>query len=224
MAPPANQQTVQPAQRQLPQPVDVEAIVVEQPPVVQRGRQANRTRRPANSGSQDFVDQQSGDEQPSVAQGMMAPSHSIVTGSAPVAGESNAYASAGIDPTNTVGQAFLETLRMVRDAAASESRSRSGGRPSFLKELPDSTGDSLEWPVFENRFYDSTRDFGYSDSDNIARLQRAVRGDAKTKIRTLLATASSAKSVMNSLKLQYGNPAAIAARISRDITELPSMR
>lgn len=214
-----------------PQPIDVNSIVVVEPPQRTRASTINsRTSTDINTEAEVISEQGDNSDRQNELRGMRVTgqrdvNRDILQGNeASVNASANVRSNVNVDPTFSIGQAIMETLRAVRDVAASENGSRLGGRPSFLKELPEFNGDPLEFPLFEKRFQDSTKDFEYTDSDNIVRLQKAVRGDAKLRNKTLLATASSARSVMNSLKLQFGNPAVIAERISEDIENLPSMK
>ncbi|XP_062554212.1 kinesin-related protein 12-like [Armigeres subalbatus] len=50
------------------------------------------------------------------------------------------------------------------------------------KELPAFTGNPAEWPLFWSSYETSTRICGYSDSENLMRLQRCLKGEARKAV------------------------------------------
>lgn len=112
-------------------------------------------------------------------------------------------------------------MRSVRDAAASERDSRLGSRVKSAKTLPEFLGDLLEWTHFKEIYRDSTQLCGYTDRENIARLFKAVQGEARDAVRTIFATTSNAYAIMETLELHFGNKNAVAGRILTEIRELP---
>ncbi|XP_053691664.1 uncharacterized protein LOC128740164 [Sabethes cyaneus] len=54
------------------------------------------------------------------------------------------------------------------------------------KDLPNFSGDPQEWPLFHSAFCNSTEACGYTDSENLARLQRCLKGNALEAVRSRL--------------------------------------
>ncbi|XP_058803555.1 uncharacterized protein LOC131671274 [Phymastichus coffea] len=128
---------------------------------------------------------------------------------------------------NDATASFIETvnglLRTIRDATVSENGPRAG-QLNYLKDLSEFRGNPLKWTHFEAMYRESTRNYGYSNRENIARLQKAIHGKAAERVGTLLDTATDPEKVMESLEMQFGNSAAIANTISEDIYRLRSLK
>lgn len=138
--------------------------------------------------------------------------------------DAGVYLRTGTDPIGLFAESLQETLRVVRDAALSETDSRLGGRVQVAKELPIFAGNPLEWMHFEATYRSSTRLCQFSDRENISRLFKALRGQAREAVETLLSTASTAEPIMELLKLNFGNKRHLAERILRDVYDLPSLQ
>lgn len=51
-------------------------------------------------------------------------------------------------------------------------------RQSSSSNLPTFTGNPLDWPLFAYHYGQSTADCGFSPAQNMARLEKALRGEA----------------------------------------------
>ena len=74
------------------------------------------------------------------------------------------------------------------------------------KELPAFTGKPEEWPAFLSSFENSTRVCGYSNAENLLRLQQAVKGKARECVSSLLLIPSLVPDVIDILKTIFGRP------------------
>lgn len=119
--------------------------------------------------------------------------------------------------------ALRQTLRSVRDAAASESDSRLDSRVKSAKILPSFSGDPLEWTHFREIYRDSTELCGFTNRENLDRLFKALHGKARDAVMTLFASSGNADAVMETLALHFGNKSAVAERILTEIRELPKL-
>lgn len=72
------------------------------------------------------------------------------------------------------------------------------------KELPVFSGNSEEWPMFFSAFNTSTEACGYSNVENLGRLQRCLKGGALEAVRSRLLLPTSVPQVMQTLQLLYG--------------------
>lgn len=139
---------------------------------------------------------------------------------APTPGRSD---ETGTDPIFILSEAIKVVMRSVKDAATSEKDSRLESRVKAAKHLPEFSGDPLEWTHFKEIYEESTKLCGYSDRENIARLFKAVQGEARNSVKTLLATTRSACAIMETLELHFGNRNAVAGRILTEIRDLPQL-
>ncbi|XP_063548089.1 uncharacterized protein LOC134755462 [Cydia strobilella] len=96
-------------------------------------------------------------------------------------------------------------------------------RISTPKDLPLFTGDAMEWLQFKMAYEESTRLCQFSDSENLWRLRKCLRGAAKDAVQALLITATSPEVLMSTLELQFGNPDIILHRIKQEIKKLSSV-
>ena len=79
-------------------------------------------------------------------------------------------------------------------------------RQTVGKELPLFSGQPEEWPVFVHLFQLTTKQCQYTDSENIVRLQRSLRGKAKEAVSAMLTLPENVSSVMETLELRFGRP------------------
>lgn len=89
------------------------------------------------------------------------------------------------------------------------------------KDLPIFQGDVLEWPAFKRAFEESTKKIGFTQEENMIRLEECVKGVAKEAVALLMVTAHDTIEIMELLHLRFGNPAAVASRIIVDLKALP---
>ncbi|XP_055623324.1 uncharacterized protein LOC129766751 [Toxorhynchites rutilus septentrionalis] len=59
-------------------------------------------------------------------------------------------------------------------------------RQVVSKELPVFSGDPLDWPLFISSFRHSTETCGYSDSENLLRLQRCLKGSSEQIVKVMV--------------------------------------
>ncbi|XP_026331796.1 uncharacterized protein LOC113239143 [Hyposmocoma kahamanoa] len=75
-------------------------------------------------------------------------------------------------------------------------------------ELPIYSGSHVEWLSFKAA-YDETAS-SYSEVENIARLRRSLRGNAKEAVEKLLIYSANTTDIMKTLEFRFGRPDAIA--------------
>lgn len=74
------------------------------------------------------------------------------------------------------------------------------------RELPIFTGNPEDWPIFISSYRNSTMMCGYTDAENLMRLQKCLRGNALDVVRSNLLLPSSVPQVMATLETLFGNP------------------
>ncbi|XP_055542959.1 uncharacterized protein LOC129728541 [Wyeomyia smithii] len=81
-----------------------------------------------------------------------------------------------------------------------------------------------EWPLFFSSFRNSTEACGYNDAENLARLQRCLRGHALESVRSRLLIPESVPQVITSLERLYGRPEVVINSLLKRMREIPSPR
>ncbi|XP_062713931.1 uncharacterized protein LOC134290753 [Aedes albopictus] len=92
------------------------------------------------------------------------------------------------------------------------------------KDLPCFTGDPIEWPIFWSSYKTSTEMCGYNDSENLMRLQRSLKGDARKAVSSFLLHPSNVPEIINSLQVLYGRPEAIVNSLLAEVRATPAPR
>ena len=115
------------------------------------------------------------------------------------------------------------TLAAIRESTVNVDNSRLTHRITSAKSLPSFYGDPLDWIRFKQSFDLSTELGDYSDKENIMRLYDALKGEARDTVKTLFSAGNSAKDIMKTLEMRFGNSKFILSKIVNDIKELPSI-
>ncbi|XP_038116949.1 uncharacterized protein LOC119769121 [Culex quinquefasciatus] len=92
------------------------------------------------------------------------------------------------------------------------------------KELPVFTGNPVDWPIFISSYNHSTLTCGYTDNENLLRLQRAIQGRAREEVSSLLLNPSTIPQLLTSLKLLYGRPEQIVHTMIEKVRATPAPR
>lgn len=94
-------------------------------------------------------------------------------------------------------------------------------RQVFTKDLPVFSGDPIDWPLFISSYQHSTKTCGYTNSENLLRLQRCLRGDAKDSVSSFLLHPSTVPQVLSTLQLLYGRPEQIVNNMIAKVRSTP---
>lgn len=78
-----------------------------------------------------------------------------------------------------------------------------------LMELPYFDGNILTWARFKNTFELTTKEGGFSDLENLNRLQKYLKGDAFKLVNPLLMDHNNLKTILHRLNENFGNADAI---------------
>lgn len=92
------------------------------------------------------------------------------------------------------------------------------------KELPNFSGNPEEWPIFICSFEQSTTACGYTDTENLIRLQRCLKGHALESVRSRLLLPSSVPQVINTLRTLYGRPELLIRTLIEKVRRTPAPR
>ncbi|XP_058456720.1 uncharacterized protein LOC131434090 [Malaya genurostris] len=97
-------------------------------------------------------------------------------------------------------------------------------RQGIPRDLPTFSGDPQDWPIFSSTFYNSTAACGYTDVENLARLQRCLKGSALEAVKSRLLLPQSVSFVMDTLKMLYGRPEILLHSLLQKLRSVSSPR
>ncbi|XP_062712096.1 uncharacterized protein LOC134289727 [Aedes albopictus] len=95
-------------------------------------------------------------------------------------------------------------------------------RHVMAKELPTFSGNPEDWPLFISSYNNSTRACGFSDAENLARLQRCLKGHALESVRSRLLLPSSVPHVLATLETLYGRPELLIHSLLQKVRNVPA--
>ncbi|XP_062714275.1 uncharacterized protein LOC134291033 [Aedes albopictus] len=90
------------------------------------------------------------------------------------------------------------------------------------KELPVFSGCPEEWPLFVSSFRNSTAMCGYSQAENLMRLQKCLKGRALEAVRSNLLLPSSVPKVMETLETLFGSPERLVQSLLNKVRSVPT--
>ncbi|XP_067644996.1 uncharacterized protein [Eurosta solidaginis] len=92
-----------------------------------------------------------------------------------------------------------------------------------LYPLPEFDGNPEDWPLFYSSFADTTREFNYSDRQNLMRLQKALKGDAKRAVTSLLIFPENVPNILEELRFNFGRPELLIRAQLRKVQSFPNI-
>lgn len=118
--------------------------------------------------------------------------------------------------------ATAETSASSRPNAAMERVAVTLAR-SYLTELPKFGGDPRDWPYFQSVFDQTTLDGAFKETDNVARLRKALVMPASGLVRHLLCK-ESATEIMDTLRRMYGRSQELIFTLIEELKANPEMK
>ena len=117
--------------------------------------------------------------------------------------------------------ALVETVTVNPTTVAAVAETRRRGltedqvvaRQIYPKKLPTFRGSTKEWLVFISCYNDSTEACGFTDRENIIRLEECLQGSARDAVLSKLNTPKAAPLVIKTLERLYGRPALIVKEL-----------
>ncbi|XP_062714227.1 uncharacterized protein LOC134290998 [Aedes albopictus] len=103
-------------------------------------------------------------------------------------------------------------------------RKQLAARQAFSKDLPTFSGDPEEWPLFLSTFNSTTALCGFTNDENIVRLQRSLKGRAYEAVKSRLLHPTNVSGVMSTLKMLFGQPEVIVHSMMAKINSVPALR
>jgi hypothetical protein len=133
-----------------------------------------------------------------------------------------------MDPSMQLIAATLEKLAAVT-LAKNETKVKQEGGDKFQarklnKELNQFHGDPTNWPMFIAEFERTTKSCGFVPEENLARLQKCLKGKALHAVRELLTHADNVKEIISTLKEQFGRPQLIIKTLIEKARKVPALK
>ncbi|XP_062538577.1 uncharacterized protein LOC134206858 [Armigeres subalbatus] len=98
-------------------------------------------------------------------------------------------------------------IRQGRQSRQQEpTRAQMSARQFLSRKLPTFSGKLEEWPMFVSSYETSTKACGFSDVENLARLQECLKGEALEAVRSRLLLPKSVPKIIETLQMLYGRP------------------
>ncbi|XP_055846083.1 uncharacterized protein LOC129912027 [Episyrphus balteatus] len=96
---------------------------------------------------------------------------------------------------------------------------------SNVQELPSFSGSNKrEWPYFEEVFKSTTVEGKYNGKENVARLRKALKGEAYQLVSDRLKYSTDDGAIMDSLRSIFGRPDVLVHGLTADLLKLPSLK
>ncbi|XP_055542771.1 uncharacterized protein LOC129728359 [Wyeomyia smithii] len=92
------------------------------------------------------------------------------------------------------------------------------------KDLPIFSGNSDEWPIWISNFQRSTTSCGFSDDENLIRLQRCLKGPALEAVRSRLLCPAGVPHIIKALQMRYGRPETLIRGLTERVCRLPPLK
>ncbi|XP_055645110.1 uncharacterized protein LOC129780638 [Toxorhynchites rutilus septentrionalis] len=97
-------------------------------------------------------------------------------------------------------------------------------RQVVSKDLPVFSGDPVDWPLFYSSYQHSTQVCGYSNSENLLRLQRSLKGRAREAVSSFLLHPTTIPQVISTLQTLFGRPEHIIHNMISKVRAIPAPR
>ncbi|XP_062538717.1 uncharacterized protein LOC134206991 [Armigeres subalbatus] len=127
-------------------------------------------------------------------------------------------------PTSVPNVANLSVAHDVprRQLFGSPTSQQLAARHVVPRELPAFAGDPVEWPLFLSCYQNTTDMCGYSDGENLMRLQRCLKGNALEAVRSHMMHPTSVPLIIDTLKTLYGRPEQIINSLLSKLRATPT--
>lgn len=97
-------------------------------------------------------------------------------------------------------------------------------RQSIPQQLPQFSGDPIEWPCFYSEYINSSKICNFSQYENLNRLKRALTGNAKETVQSLLILPENVDKIIDILKNRFGKPQHIIRYLIDKVRNFPTIR
>lgn len=119
------------------------------------------------------------------------------------------------NPTSSIGNFRSSNQQNV----SSLNPDQIAARHVLPRELPKFYGSPKEWPMFISSYESSTATGGYTNAENLIRLQRCLKGEALEAVRSILLSPENVQRVIETLRMMYGRPDIIIFTMIQQVRE-----
>ncbi|XP_046803752.1 uncharacterized protein LOC111683055 [Lucilia cuprina] len=92
-----------------------------------------------------------------------------------------------------------------------------------LHDLPPFSGQPEQWPMFIVAYRETTINYNYSNLENLIRLQKSLKGDARAKVESFLIHPDTVNQVVSTLEFHYGRPQLLIRSQIAKVRAIPSI-
>ncbi|XP_065079785.1 uncharacterized protein LOC135702687 [Ochlerotatus camptorhynchus] len=93
-------------------------------------------------------------------------------------------------------------------------------RQVFPRSLPKFYGAAEEWPIFISAYEQANQSCGFTNAENLVRLQDALKGKALDTVRNRLLLPENVPLIIEKLRKRFGNPEILSIRLATKIQQL----
>ncbi|XP_075157805.1 uncharacterized protein LOC142231067 [Haematobia irritans] len=133
----------------------------------------------------------------------------------------------GLPPSSYVPPSYsapnVNNTMIADEGIIGETRSRNSEFITRLYNLPHFDGKPEDWPLFLATYDDTTLEFGYSNRQNLIRLQKALHGPAKDSVLSMLIYPENVNQVMEELRFNFGRPEMLVKSQLEKIRAFPAI-
>ncbi|XP_055615048.1 uncharacterized protein LOC129761356 [Toxorhynchites rutilus septentrionalis] len=111
--------------------------------------------------------------------------------------------------------------RRRRHRHKSPTKAQLSSRQFLSRKLPTFSGQLEEWPLFISSYETSTKACGFSNIENLARLQECLKGEALEVVRSRLLLPKAVPKIIETLRMLFGRPEALLNMLLMKIRNAP---
>ncbi|XP_062717285.1 uncharacterized protein LOC134292262 [Aedes albopictus] len=132
--------------------------------------------------------------------------------------------SSFVTPSNPERQPGTHVQSSIRHPVDGPSSTQLAARQVMPRDLPMFSGNPEDWPVFISSFANSSQACGYTDAENLIRLQRCLKGPALEAVKSRLLFPAAVPHVIATLETLYGKPEHLIFMLLKKVREVPAPR
>ncbi|XP_055615088.1 uncharacterized protein LOC129761392 [Toxorhynchites rutilus septentrionalis] len=99
-----------------------------------------------------------------------------------------------------------KSKQKMKQDEVNPTKAQISARQFLSRKLPTFTGRHEEWPIFLSSFNTTTKACGFSNLENLARLQESLRGPARDSVCSRLLLPEAVPQIIETLRMLYGRP------------------
>ncbi|XP_055604057.1 bromodomain adjacent to zinc finger domain protein 1A-like [Uranotaenia lowii] len=102
------------------------------------------------------------------------------------------------------------------------SQKQLAARQMLPRDLPEFSGNPVDWPVFISHYNYTSEACGFNDGENMIRLQRCLKGSAWEAVRSRLILPASVGHVIETLRMRFGRPELLIESLIERVKATPA--